>query len=564
MGAPANALRVAVLSTFTAAFLEPFLRVELARLGLPPELFVGGYGEMESLVLDPSSRLHRFAPDVVVLAIRPEDMAPDAIYRVSTTTGEEYEGQLSAWLERLAGLLSPNGVRPRWLSLVANASVPEPVLGIGDAALAESRTALTAAANSRLQALTARMGGAYVWDYAGLVRSRGSEGWRDDRLWFLGRIPVAAPHHGAMAQHLARTVRAATQPRAKVLVLDLDNTLWGGVLGDDGVEGIKVGDDYPGNLYRQVQRQARTLRDRGILLTIASKNDLEPVQDAFARHPEFLLRWEDFAAHAVSWGPKSQGIAEMAQTLGLGLDAFVFLDDNPVERAEVAASLPEVRIIDVEPWGSLHRALAQCPWFDQVSSSAEDLQRAAQYAVERQREALAASHGSLDEFLVSLDLTATISPTSTVERGRVAQLLAKTNQFNLTLRRHSEAQVAAFLETPDRSHVVHMRLADRFGDHGIIAAAVLLRDGEQAIIDSFVMSCRVMNRYAEHALLAYLGEVARSWGGRTLVGEYVSGPRNGMVAGFYASNGFSSVGEHRWELALDVGVPEWPSPVRRA
>jgi FkbH-like protein len=322
-------------------------------------------------------------------------------------------------------------------------------------------------------------------------------------------------------------------------------------------------------VFKAVQRHARGLRDRGVLLAIASKNDEEVVRDAFARHPEFLLRWDDFAAHAVSWEPKSAGLARMAEQLGLGLDALVFLDDNPVERAEVQSMLPAVRVIDVEPWGSLPRALAAAPWFDQLAASAEDLRRASQYAEERQRQTVAGAYATVEEYLGSLELTAQAMATSALERQRVAQLIAKTNQFNLTLRRPSEAQVTEWMSTPDTHRVLHMRLADRFGDHGIIAAAVLARHGETARIEVLVMSCRVMNRRAEHAFLSFAAEVARQWGCTRLLGEYVPGPRNSVVADLYPALGFEpepampTTDTMCFGVALtDTALP-WPAAIRR-
>ncbi len=562
-------LRVAVLSSCTMGFLEPFLRVELRRLGVPAELFFGGFGEIESLVLDPASALHRYQPDLVVVALRPEDMFPDLVARIGSEDGHEFAGALTSVIDRVRGLLQSIAAQARWTTLVANFAVPEPAaFGLGDASVHGSRSALVAQANHQLHATVCETPGAFVWDYAGLVRAQGSDRWRDDRLWFLGRIPVAGTHHPAMAQHLARTIRAAMYPMAKVLVLDLDNTLWGGVLGDDGIHGIKMGDDYPGNVFKALQRQVLALRDRGVLLAISSKNDEALVREAFAVHPDLLLRWSDFAAHQVGWGPKSTGIAAMAHALGFGLDAVVFLDDNPVERAEVRQHVPAVKVIEFEAWGSLHRALAACPWFDQLATSAEDRQRATLYANERQRQTLATTHQSVDDYLASLEMTAVVATTTPVERARVAQLIGKTNQFNLTLRRYPEATLAGWIDDSPDHRIAHMRLADRFGDHGIIAAAVLTRAAKRAVIDVFVMSCRVMNRQAELAFLAFLVELARDWGCDELTGEFVSGPRNQIVEDWYRSVGFapldaSEAGVARWHLPLSESTLAWPAVIAR-
>lgn len=563
-------VRIAVLSTYTLGFLEPFLRVELRRLGLHCELFFGGFGEVESLWLNPESALHAFAPDVVVVSMRLEDVVPGVFQRSSGRDASALRTAAEATIERLGAILSHERAAA-WTTLVANFAHTEPSPhGVGDASLPSSHGAIVAETNQRLRELVQRQPGVFVWDYQGVVHQCGAAQWCDDRLWFLGRIPVAARHHGALAQHLARTLRAAILPAAKVLVLDLDNTLWGGVVGDDGVDGIEIGDDFPGNQFKLVQRLALGLRDRGVLLAIASKNDLDLVQEAFRTHPDLLMRWSDFAAVSINWERKSHGIAHMAEQLQLGLDAFVFLDDNPVERAEVRASLPTVKIIDVEAWGSLHRALAACPWFDALALSAEDFDRATLYQAERSR-AAAASVGqqTVEGYLTSLQLIAKPQEATAVELGRVAQLFAKTNQFNLTMRRPSEATLTHWMNDATSTNVACMRLADRFGDHGIIAAAVLMRHEKDAFIHSLVMSCRVMNRRAELAFLSYLAELARKWNCGRLIGEYISGQRNAVVSSLYLSTGFTEIddaegGGRRFAIDLSTESLPWPSIIERA
>lgn len=564
----AHAVRVAILSSYTAEFLKPFLHVELARLGLESSLWFGGFGQLESLVMDSGSALYAFRPDVVVMALRIEDIQPDAVFRARTADGAELRDAAAATIARTKALVEALQSTRRCTVLLSNFSEPEPsVLSVGDASVSTSRSSAFAGANVDLRMMAAGIGGAFVWDYAGLVRARGALEWSDARLWFHARIPVAAPHHAWMAQHLARTIRASISPMAKVLVVDLDNTIWGGVIGDDGIEGIALGDEYPGNEFKALQRQVLALRDRGVLLAVASKNDEAVVVEAFRGHPEMLLRWEDFAAARVNWLPKSIGIAEMATELNLGLDAFVFLDDNPVERTEVQSSLPSVKVIDVEPWGTLRRALASCPWFDTLSSSAEDFVRAEQYSRERERREGESRYATVDEFLRSLGMCADVGRAGAVDRGRVAQLIGKTNQFNLTGRRHPEAALGPWIDDSEHYCVARLRLRDRFGDHGMVAAALMVREAVTARIDTLVMSCRVMNRHVESGLLAYLCEVASEWGCQEIIGEYIASPRNSMVSGFYPAHGF--VGSSKegsgttWTLALDRGGVAWPELLRR-
>jgi FkbH-like protein len=276
-----------------------------------------------------------------------------------------------------------------------------------------------------------------------------------------------------------------------------------------------------------------------------------------------VLRWEDFAATRINWGPKSTGIREMAEELNLGLDAFVFLDDNPLERAEVRQMLPQVKVIEHEPWGSMRDALANCPWFDTLSLVEEDRVRAHLYTQDRQRQQAQSNFGTVEEFLRDLAMVVEVGEVQAAERGRVAQLIKKTNQFNLTGRRHSEAALAAWGEPDSGYHVAYLRLRDRFGDQGLIAAAILRRDAHRAHIDTFLMSCRVMNRHVEYALLSHLASVARAWGCEQLTGEYIASPRNQMVSGFYASAGFT-VSDGDAVLALRESDVPWPVHIARA
>lgn len=557
-------LRIAVLSTYTAGFLTPFLTVELAKLGIDATLWFGGFGQLETLTHDAASPLFAFRPDVIVVAQRIEDLVSAPLDGLTTTDDASMADVRAHTIGRMVELVrGVQRVHPATVLISNFVSLEPSPVGVGSGSIAASRDWVCATLNAELQGALQRAGGAYVWDYAGLVATRGRGTWCDQRLWLLARVPIAAPHHPAMGMHLARTIRAAVEPVAKVLVLDLDNTLWGGVLGDDGIHGIQLSDEYPGSEFKALQRQVRALRDRGILLALSSKNDHALAAEAFATHQELVLRWEDFAATRINWGPKSTGIREMAEELNLGLDAFVFLDDNPIERAEVRQMLPQVKVIEHEPWGSMRDALANCPWFDTLSLVEEDRVRAHLYTQDRQRQQAQSNFGTVEEFLRDLAMVVEVGEVQAAERGRVAQLIKKTNQFNLTGRRHSEAALAAWGEPDSGHHVAYLRLRDRFGDQGLVAAAILRRDDHRAHIDTFLMSCRVMNRHVELALLSHLATVARAWGCEQLTGEYIASPRNQMVSGFYASAGFT-VGDGDAVLALRESDVPWPVHITRA
>ncbi len=564
----ARPTRAALLASYSIGFAEPFLVVVAARRGRHVSTYVGAVGQFEQEVA--GGALYQPAPDALVLALRPEDVDPDAVARYHASSGRRFADLAAALLDRLAACVRTFRARSDAPVLVANAATPlHRPLGAFDAGEPHALTHALADYNRRLAEVVAALPGTAVWDYAGLVGDAGARGWTDPRLWALARAPVAAARQGAFAAHLARALAAVLRGPAKCLVLDLDNTLWGGVIGDDGLAGIQLGDDWPGSAYKALQRAALNLMDRGILLAVVSKNEPDVAEQAMRDHPEMLIRPEHLAGTRINWAPKSANLRQLAADLNLGADALVLFDDNPVERAEVRANAPEVRVIEVpsDPLAYVD-ALEASGHFDQVRLSEEDRVRSELYRQERQRQVVAQQAGSVEDFLAGLEMHADVGRADAATLGRIAQLVGKTNQFNLTTRRHPEARLAAMSGEPAYC-VAWLRLGDRFGDLGLVAVGIAHAQGVEAVVDTFLMSCRVMNRGVEVALMAYLAEWARGTGCATLVGEYLPTKKNGMVRDFYRGLGFEPAGAladegTRWRLDLARGAPAWPPAIRRA
>jgi FkbH-like protein len=561
-------LRVAILGSSTLEFVRPALTVEGARVGFDVDLFVGDFGQLEQALLDEKGALLESERDVLVLAFQPGDLAPDAIDRFYATNGERLDTLCTELTDRLVGAAVTFRGKTGRPVLIANYAVPAEVpLGPFDAGDPNGVTHKLAAHNAKLTAMCRREPGVFVWDYAGLVGTAGASGWRDSRLHLLARVAVSSEGQPHMAKHLIRSIAALRRRPAKCLVLDLDNTLWGGVVGDDGLTGLQLGDDWPGNAYKAFQRVVLGLRDRGVLLAVASKNDEALASRVFREHPEMLIGWSDLAATRINWDAKSVNMRSIAEELNIGIDALVLFDDNPVERAEVRAALPEAGVIEVPSDPARYReALISSRFFDQPSLSAEDRDRAQMYQVERQRTTLREQAATLEEFLHGLEMEAEIVPAGPDTLGRIAQLIGKTNQFNLTTRRHSSAEIAR-MAAADHSVVAALRLRDRFGDQGLIAVGIVERRGEDAWVDTLLMSCRVMNRGVERALVAYLLECARGLGCSTIIGEYRPTARNHMVENLFPDLGFGPRGESGdgacWALDLESVPDLWPSYIRR-
>jgi FkbH-like protein len=507
-------LRLAVLATFTAEFLGPYLRVEGARRGFAFAPWFAPWGQLEEQVCEAASLLYAQKPEVVVIFAPEIDPA------------------------RLAALLA--GLRARTACPIFVANVPPAWPSPDGLIVPADETNAARAAICRAQP------GVFIFDLARCAAEYGLRGWVDARLLHLARVPWSAGAQIAVARSLARHLRAAFVPSAKVLVLDLDGTLWGGVLGEDGLGGIALGDEYPGNVFKAFQRYLLALKNRGVLLALASKNNAADVDEVFARHADLVLHRADFAAVQIHWKAKSESLRAIAAELNVGLDALVFFDDSPYERAEVRAALPTVQVIEVPPSPLNYiAALEESECFDRLTLSAEDRQRTQLYQAQAERAAAQARAGTAEEFLRGLQLVATIGEVDADTLPRVAQLLAKTNQFNLTTRRHGAAEIQAMIEAG--AIALWLRLTDRFGDHGLVGVAIAVREGSAARIDTLLLSCRVLGRGVETALLA---ELCRRLGSGRVIGEYLPTAKNAQVADFYPRHGFIACGENRWSLAL--------------
>jgi len=569
-GFPLTKFRLAILRSFTVEPIVPLLRAEAFAYGIDLEVHVGDFNTYVQDILDVHSSLYRFAPNAVVLAVRtdqaaPElcrdfaDLAPDAAKQSTERVVHDYEQWIGAFRKHSqAALIVHSLERPQ-----------SPSLGVLDSQSEAGQSGLIRQINRELRRVAAGFHGVYVLDYEALMARHGSEHWHDERKWLTARLPIAAGHLIDMAREWMRFVVPLSGRIAKVLVVDLDNTLWGGVIGEDGMSGIQVGPEYPGAAYQALQRALLDLSRKGILLAVCSKNNFDDAMEALEKHPGMLLRAKHFAACRINWNDKAQNLREIARELNVGVEALAFLDDNPFERAQVRAELPEVTVIDLSqndlPRNPLEYAAAvrNCAAFERLVLSAEDQQRTELYAVQKQRAGAEQNFQSKEDFFRYLEQEAELEPLSNLTLARIVQLTQKTNQFNLTTRRYSEAQLAEITKQPEW-HVVSIRVRDRFGDHGLVGVAVTHDVGEQCEVDTFLMSCRVIGRTVETALLAHIAERAARRGRKRLEGWFFPTKKNSAARDFYEQHGFerqaSSCESSLWTLDLGrstVRCPDW-------
>jgi FkbH-like protein len=411
---------------------------------------------------------------------------------------------------------------------------------VGDANLPRSLTGAVHQLNQKLAALCSTVTDCVFFDIDHLAARHGRANWRDTRMFLASRLPVSAASFSTYSRGLVRSFSTLFRAPRKVLCTDLDNTLWGGILGEEGPDGIATGSAFPGNCYLEYQKYLKQLSSRGVLLAIVSKNNEADVREAFqVRAADLGLGLDNFVATKISWNEKSDSIRELAQELSLALDSFVFVDDNPVECEAIRLQLPEVAVIEAaveEPWKLVELLSAQS-FFDAAVVTDDDVNRLNEYRAQAQRSELASSAGDRDEFLASLGIVCTFLSALDAPLARSVQLLAKTNQFNLTTRRRSAAEVEEFASAPG-GQAIAVRVRDRFGDAGVVGLALARSEGDSCFIDSLLLSCRVIGRGIETALLAHLADTAKRTGAKQLIGEFIATKKNAPCADFYLNHGF--------------------------
>ena len=433
---------------------------------------------------------------------------------------------------------------------------PDGMLSTSDRAIPGSDWRFTIDLNAAITELAQRERLA-LWDLAAVASAVGARTWRDPVSLHVAKSPFGIDLAPVLADRLCAIVAALMGKGRRALVLDLDNTCWGGVIGDDGLDGIVVGQgDAAGEAHLALQSYALALRQRGIPICVCSKNEDEIAREPFRSHPDMLLREEHIAVFQANWSDKATNLQSIADQLSLDPEALVFVDDNPAERARVRQLFPEVAVPELPDDPAFFTSfVAAGGYFENPLINGEDLGRALAYRDNARRAEIRETLGSYDEYLRSLDMTLTVRPFDGMGRARIAQLIAKSNQFNLTTRRRSEAEVAA-IETADDWLGLQFRLSDTFGDNGMICVVILRFENDAAIIDTWLMSCRVLERQVEQAVLNQIVRNARERGALTLIGEYIATPRNAMVAEHYAKLAFAPLeGEQgddvsRWLLDL--------------
>lgn len=543
---------LAVLGDCATQHLATALRGYGVSVGIRLNVFDADYDQIDAQVMAPDSELYRFAPQGVLLQMCTEKLQ-EAFYDRPPEARASFAEDTYA---RIRQVWSRIGSRIPATVLQCNFPlVDDGVFGQFGNKTEQSFLFQQRKLNYLLMQGCQEAKNTFLIDLDALQTALGRSTFADPKLYYVAKMPISLAALPAAAKLVVDVVRSLQGAVKKCLVLDLDNTLWGGVIGDDGLSGIQIGELGTGHAFSDFQKWLKELKNRGILLTVCSKNNEETAKEPFEKHPEMVLRLEDFSMFVANWEDKARNIRTIQQALNIGMDSMVFLDDNPFERELVRTMIPEITVPELPEDPALYlQYLRGLDLFETASYSREDAGRTEQYREKAQRAAFEAAFQSYDDYLEALQMRASAAAFDPFHYPRIAQLTQRSNQFNLRTVRYTEAEIEALAQDDSRIGL-YFTLKDKFGDHGLISVVVLEKQPEDTLfISEWLMSCRVLKRGMEEFIVDKILSVAAQQGFRRVVGEYIPTPKNAMVKDLYEQLGFARLENGRFQAEVS-GFP---------
>lgn len=543
---------LAVLGDCATQHLATALRGYGVSVGMRLNVFDADYDQINAQVMAPDSELYRFAPQGVLLQMCTEKLQ-EAFYDRPPEARASFAEDTYA---RIRQIWSRIGSRIPATVLQCNFPlIDDGVFGQFGNKTEQSFLFQQRKLNYLLMQGCQEAKNTFLIDLDALQTALGRSTFADPKLYYVAKMPISLAALPAAAKLVVDVVRSLQGAVKKCLVLDLDNTLWGGVIGDDGLSGIQIGELGTGHAFSDFQKWLKELKNRGILLTVCSKNNEETAKEPFEKHPEMVLRLEDFSMFVANWEDKARNIRTIQQALNIGMDSMVFLDDNPFERELVRIMIPEITVPELPEDPALYlQYLRGLDLFETASYSREDAGRTEQYREKAQRAAFEAAFQSYDDYLEALQMRASAAAFDPFHYPRIAQLTQRSNQFNLRTVRYTEAEIEALAQDDSRIGL-YFTLKDKFGDHGLISVVVLEKQPEDTLfISEWLMSCRVLKRGMEEFIVDKILSVAAQQGFRRVVGEYIPTPKNAMVKDLYEQLGFARLENGRFQAEVS-GFP---------
>ncbi|MGH9938672.1 MAG: HAD-IIIC family phosphatase, partial [Blastocatellia bacterium] len=562
-------LKIAILRNVVVEPIVPYLRRLAQGIGFNAEARFGGYDNVYQEAVGGDAGLLDPETDCALVFLRLETLSWDLSRNFASLKPAEIEAEVERVKEFIVAAQA--GIRRQTQAMILWCGFELPVypaLGIAERQRDNGQMAVIEELNRFLRAILRRHGNAYFVDLNLCLARVGARNFYDQRYWHIAKAPYSREALREVADEVFKYIRAMKGHGKKCLTLDCDNVLWGGTIGEDGLSGIKLGKTHPGSAYYEFQQEVLNLRHRGVVLALCSKNNEEDVWEVFRDHPDMVLRREHIAAARINWRDKADNLREIAAELNLGLDSLVFVDDSDFEVNLIRSLAPGVEVIELPGDGAVayREALAACGYFDTLTLTKEDAERGVMYRAETARKQLQSQHQDLESYYASLEMALDIRLADEFSIPRISQLTQKTNQFNLTTRRYSDADIERLAEGQD-TEVVYLRLRDRFGDSGIVGVCVLRYEDGRATFDSFLLSCRVLGRGVEDAFLTQCLKRAVLRQCKAAIGEYYPTAKNDQVKDFYLKHGFELIAEEdgirRFKLGLTTFARSEPPYFQR-
>lgn len=557
-------LKIAILSSFTIDLLPKYLETELKKIDIAGNFYLCGFNQYQQDILNTNSEFYKFNPVITILFFDSQDLFKQLIEEPFSLTENQKESIFESEFNNIKSLIETIQRNLSQTTIFLNNLVLPPLNDIG---LLEYNSAYSIKNhihkfNQKISSLAISNHNLFIVDYESFITRYGYENLIDERIWYLAKMRFHSEALTKLAQMYILYIKPLIGLTKKCIVLDLDNTLWGGIIGEDGFNGINLSNDGIGKAFHDFQKTLQNLSKRGIILAINSKNNYDDAIEVIEKHPYMILRKNDFASIHINWSDKASNMIDIAQELNIGLNSIVFIDDNPVERDYIRNRLPEVTVIDLPKDFALYKkTLLSSDLFNILTITEEDKSRVELYKAQVKREHLKKSVKTINEFYRSLEMTTIIEEANSFTIPRIAQLTQRTNQFNLTTRRYTQSDIQNF--TQDNNHLIYsLELIDKFGNNGIVGVIIIKRNYKDWIIDTFLLSCRTIGRKVETAFLSFISKKAKSENINTLKGEYLPTKKNILVKDFYQEHNFVNKPENSswWEFDItqnEIKCPEF-------
>lgn len=553
-------IRIGILSSFTINGLEETIRVKSAEKNIGCVTYVGGYNQYNQEILNQESNLYKFSPDITFLIIDARNVLGDLFHLPYSISPSERKNFVEKKLREIQTLINTFTSRTKSKLVIANFNTPiYSPHGIFETKTEYGFNKMIEDLNRGLTDSFANFDTVYVYDFNGFVSRYGEENIFDYKQFLFGDMKISLDYIPYLANDLMGYIIGHLGLSKKCIVLDLDNTLWGGIVGEDGFNGIRLGLEPPGNAYLEFQRVLLSLYQRGIILAINSKNNYDDALKVIKDHPYMILREEHFASMKINWNDKVSNMEEIANELNIGTDSMVFFDDDPVNREYMRLNMPQILTVDLPQDPSQYaQTIKKMNEFSVLNITNEDAQRGKMYLEQRKRNDLEKSAPDLESFLTNLDLKLLIKNANEFTIPRISQLTLKTNQFNLTTKRYQESDIKKFSED-DKYLVGCVQVEDKFGDNGITGVFIVHKENpKEWFIDTFLLSCRVMGREVEKGMLGHIINKAKQNGVELIKAKFIPSQKNKPIEDFLPNCGFQKDGDYWvYPLKTQFTIPDY-------